>query len=67
MNRYKVYLRSGTVITIAADDVYVHNEWLNFATREPGQLLAQFAPGMWEGYQDVTAKFPLKDTEKSGS
>lgn len=71
MNRYKVYLRSGTVITIQADNVWTYNEWLSFNIGDNSvaegtyQLIAQFAPGMWEGYQLLTVK--AKETEKSGS
>ena len=71
MNRYKIYLKSGTVITIHADDVYVNsvnNSWLTFSNGEAEtyEFVAQFAPNMWEGYQKLTLR-PATETEKSGS
>lgn len=70
MSRYKVYLRSGTVLTLDADTVWANDTgWLQFFESEEGENLrikAQFAPGMWEGYQYLTT-IKTKETEKSGS
>lgn len=72
MSKYKVYLRSGTVITITADSVVVWNEWLTLHNGDNSKVegsyvvIAQFAPGMWEGYQNLIAAEPRK-ADKSGS
>lgn len=68
MLRYKVYLKSGTVITINADDLYVGGSShliLSNGALETYQQVAVFAPGMWEGWQLLT--LAPKETEKSGS
>jgi hypothetical protein len=56
--RFKVYLRSGTVITVEAESSWTNSTgWLQFYSgdneKEEGsyRLIAQFAPGMWEGFQ----------------
>lgn len=72
MNKYKVFLRSGTVLTIIAEAVVVWNEWLTLHTGDSSKVegsyvvIAQFAPGMWEGYQNLIVAEPRK-ADKSGS
>ncbi len=72
MKRYKVYLQSGTVITVQADQIYENSsKWLTFSngdnSKEEGSyyIVAVFAPGMWEGYQLLQQY--NKEPEKSGS
>lgn len=57
MNRFKVYLRSGTVITLEADSVFEYNKWLTFHNGDNSveegsyKRVALFAPDMWEGFR----------------
>lgn len=61
MKTYRIYLRSGTVTYVAADDVYVNGSgWLQLSVKElpdkngdvSYRVTAQFAPQMWEGYKE---------------
>lgn len=70
MKKYKVYLKSGTVVTLLADSVYEFNSRLVFHVGdnrvEEGsfEIIASFAD--WEGYQYLRPA-PQRDQEKSGS
>lgn len=70
MNKYKVYLKSGTVLTIAAEGVYTYNGGLFFHNGDNSveegsfEIIALFQE--WEGYQWLKPA-PTKGQEKSGS
>lgn len=65
MNRFKVFLRSGTVISVVADQSWNNDNGFLFFVRE-GVNIATFAPGMWEGFQDLRVIEP-KRADVSGS
>lgn len=64
MRKYKVYLKSGTVITIAADEAYNQPGTNILVFRAGSDLVAYFVE--WEGYQYLRPA-PTKEPEKSGS
>lgn len=59
VNRFKVFLRSGTVITMTADKWWGNDVgWLYFYRDD--EIVGHFAPGMWEGIQDLRVIEPKK-------